>query len=180
MPALCLWLVVFGGVLYLLPGSPAVPSVPTGWPALAAVERWLLTPTSVEGGLADLVPLLKLVGWLIWGITAWSVVLELAIGLADAATGGARWVHALRRGSHWCTLPVVRHVVETSLSGLLLARVSLQPAAVEAAALVQPSLSLTFSAQDAGAQGADEAMPTSDTAGPRASRLCRRPGGVHG
>src|SRR5438477_253364 len=49
--------------------------------------------------------------------------------ISDAATHGAAWVLAARGALRPVTVPFVRRVVDASLSGLLLARVALQPAA---------------------------------------------------
>jgi len=53
----------------------------------------------------------------------------LLADLLDAFTRRAAWVRSLRAATNWLVAPPIRRAVDASLSGLLLARVLVQPAA---------------------------------------------------
>src|SRR5206468_7532699 len=94
--------------------------------------------------LADIGPVLPValdIGWIAWALTAASIVLQLVVDLLDAFTRGAAWVRSLRAATTWLVAPPIRRAVDASLSGLLLARVLVQPAAaLEAAGVPMASI----------------------------------------
>jgi len=126
---LLVWLAIFGAALAALEqlaGWPAQPALPDHLPSWNAIQVWLNSP------LADIGPLLPVAldfGWIVWGLTAVSIALQVLVDLLDAATRGAAWVGSLRLATNWLVVPPIRRAVDASLSGLLLARVLVQPAA---------------------------------------------------
>ncbi len=125
---LLVWLAIFGVALAgleELAGWPAQPMLPDHWPSWIQVQVWLNSPLA---GLDTVVPLALDLGWVVWALTAASILLQALVDLLDAATRGAAWVRSLRLATNWLVLPSIRRAVDASLSGLLLARVLVQPA----------------------------------------------------
>src|SRR6266700_3445663 len=129
MRGLLLWLALGSLLWYRLIGwpPPALPPLPQTLPSWAMVDVWLRSPLAMDW--TGFVATIGLVGWAFWAWAWATVLLEVAVNLADAATHGAAWVLAARGALRPVTIPFVRRVVDASLSGLLLARVALQPAA---------------------------------------------------
>jgi hypothetical protein len=127
------WLAIFGiALIYLeqLAGWPTLPKLPDQWPTWVSIQVWL---ASLLAGLTTMVPLAFYLAWMIRALTAASVAVQAAVDLLDADTHGAGWVRSLRQATNWLVLPPIRRAVDAPLSGLLLARVLVQPAmAVEA------------------------------------------------
>jgi len=133
---LLLWLGFFGVALAgleQLAGWPIRPALPEHLPSWASVQVWLNSPLA---GLETEVSIALDLGWVVWGLTAASVLLQALVDLLDAATRGAAWVRSLRVATNWLVLPPIRRAVDASLSGLLLARVLVQPAAAAEASSV--------------------------------------------
>jgi hypothetical protein len=129
---LFVWLAIFGVGLRLLVGWPTMLPVPDQLPSWTVVEVWALSP---GGSLSGLISVAAFVAWAVWLWTLASVLLRVGLDFADALSRGARWVSSLRRASDWLTLPFVRHAVDASLAGLLLARVVAQPGIASASTL---------------------------------------------
>src|SRR5712691_10984420 len=127
MRGLLLWLAVGSLLWYRLIGwpPPALPPLPQTLPSWATVDVWLRSPLATDW--TGFVAIIGLVGWAFW-VWAWaSVLLEVGVNLADAATQHASWVVATRAILRPLTVPLIRRTVDASLGGLLLARVVLQP-----------------------------------------------------
>ena len=121
LPALVLWLGLFGAALYLLAGWPTTPpSLPESWPSWLMIEVWLRSPMLPTEWL---IPLVQVVAWLVWGWTCLTVVLRVVVRALEVITRGAAWVQSLRVASDWLTVPFVRRAVDVSLAGLMMARV---------------------------------------------------------
>jgi len=126
---LLVWLAIFGGALAglgQLAGWPAQPALPDHLPSWNVIQVWLNSPLV---GIEVLLPVALSIGWLVWALTAASIALQVLVDLLDAATRGAAWVGSLRLATSWLVIPPIRRAVDASLSGLLLARVLVQPAA---------------------------------------------------
>jgi nucleoid-associated protein YgaU len=136
------WLAIFGLGLRLLVGWPKMLPAPELLPSWTVVEVWALSP---GGSLAGLISVAAFVAWAVWLWTFASVLLRVGLDFADAFSRGARWVGSLRRASDWLTLPFVRHAVDASLAGLLLARVVAQPGIASASML--PDVQVAMVAQ---------------------------------
>jgi nucleoid-associated protein YgaU len=131
---LVVWLAVGTLAWYWLIGwpPPALPKLPATLLGSATLELWLRSPLAADW--TGFVAVIGLVGWLFW-VWAWaSVLLQAAVNIADAATQHAPWVTATRNVVRPLCVPFIRRIVDASLGGVLLARVALQPVAVEAAA----------------------------------------------
>jgi len=134
LPGLVLGLAVGTLLWYRLIGwpPPVLPPLLQTVPSWATVDVWLRSPMATDW--TGFVAAIGLVGWAFW-VWVWaSVLLELAVNLADAATQGAAWVAVARTALRPLTVPFIRRIVDASLGGLLVARVALQPVVVEAAA----------------------------------------------
>src|SRR6266568_550084 len=133
MRGLLLWLAGGSLLWYRLIGwpPPALPPLPQTLPSWAMVDVWVRSPLAMDW--TGFVATIGLVGWAFWAWAWATVLLEVAVNLADAASHGAAWVLAARGALRPVTVPFVRCVVDASLSGLLLARVALQPAAMAVA-----------------------------------------------
>ena len=172
---LLVWLVIFGvGLIGLeqFAGWPAQPMLPDHWPSWAQIQVWLNSPLA---GLGTVLPLAFDIGWIVWALTATSVLVQALVDLLDAVTRGAAWVGSLRLATNWLVLPPIRRAVDASLGGLLLARVLVQPAtAVEASSLpiagivmpasqgAQPPASSAFMGRAVGAVGVEVKASTDD------------------
>jgi len=123
MRGLLLWLAVGSLLWYRLIGwpPPALPPLPQTLPSWAMVDVWVRSPLATYW--TGFVATIGLVGWAFWAWAWATVLLEVAVNLADAATHGAAWVLAVRGALRPMPVPFVRRVVDASLSGLLLARV---------------------------------------------------------
>ncbi|MGI9145300.1 MAG: CPBP family intramembrane glutamic endopeptidase [Chloroflexota bacterium] len=133
---LLVWLGFFGVALAgleQLAGWPAQPALPDHLPSWASTQVWLNSPMA---GLDTLVRVALDLAWIVWGLTAVSILLQALVDLLDAATRGAAWVRSLRLATSWLVVPPIRRAVDASLSGLLLARVLVQPAAAAEASSV--------------------------------------------
>src|SRR6266851_3750018 len=133
MRGLLLWLAVGSLLWYRLIGwpPPALPPLPQMLPSWAMVDIWVRSPLATDW--TGFVATIGLVGWAFWAWAWATVLLEVAVNLADAATHGATWVRAARGALRPVTVPFVRRVVDTSLGGVLLVRVALQPMVADAA-----------------------------------------------
>jgi nucleoid-associated protein YgaU len=145
---LLVWLAMFGAALAgleQLAGWPAQPALPDHLPSWNAIQIWLNRP------LVDIGPVLPIafdLGWIVWGLTAASIALQVLVDLLDAATRGAAWVGSLRLATSWLVVPPIRRAVDASLSGLLLARVLVQPAAALEASAVPMANIVTLAPAD--------------------------------
>jgi nucleoid-associated protein YgaU len=111
---------------------PVLPKLPATLPGSASLELWLRSPLAADW--TGFVAVIGLVGWLFW-VWAWaSMLLQAAVNIADGATRHAPWVIATRNVVRPLCVPFIQRIVDASLGGVLLARVALQPVAVEAAA----------------------------------------------
>jgi DNA-binding SARP family transcriptional activator len=130
MRGLLLWLALGSLLWYRLIGwpPPALPPLPQTLPSWAMVDVSVRSPLATDW--TGFVATIGLVGWAFWAWAWATVLLEVAVNLADAATHGAAWVLAARAALRPVTVPFVRRVVDASLGGLLLARVALQPVAM--------------------------------------------------
>src|SRR5215207_9216356 len=140
LAVLLAWLAAFGLALRLLVGGPSAPVFPESAPSWSTLQVWAFSPGAALDGVLSWVALLA---WAVWAWTLASVLLRVVVVVADSLTRGARWVQSLRRVSDWLTLPLVRRAVDTSLAGLILARVVTQPAVAHASSLpLAPSTTL--------------------------------------
>jgi hypothetical protein len=130
---LVLWLGVGTLLWYRLIGwpPPALPALPATLPSWAMVDVWVRSPLATDW--TGFVAAIGLGGWAFWAWAWLSVLLEVAVNLADAATHQSPWVTAIRCAVRPLTVPFIRRIVDASLGGLLLARVALQPVVADAA-----------------------------------------------
>jgi hypothetical protein len=130
---LVLWLAAGTLAWYWMIGwpQPALPELPASLPSLTTLDVWVRSPLAADW--TGFVSVIGLLGWVFWAWAWASVLLEAAVNVADAATEHATWVTATRAAVRPLCIPFIRHIVDASLGGVLLARVALQPMAAEAA-----------------------------------------------
>ena len=97
------WLLYAAAGLLRLPGQ--LPNADT--------LRMTLQGSSIP--LEGLAYVLSTLAWLIWAWLALSVILQVALALAELATHGAEWARGLRGAVDRSTLPLVRHAVDSAL-----------------------------------------------------------------
>ena len=137
LPILLGWLTLFGVGLKLLVGWPTAPVLPDHVPSWSVIQVWIQSPGASLDGLLSWAAALA---WVVWVWTLASVLLRVAVDVADVLTRGARWVGSVRLVSDWLTIPLVRRAVDASLAGMLLARVVAQSGIAEASPLPQASV----------------------------------------
>ena len=137
LPILLGWLTLFGVGLKLLVGWPTAPVLPDHMPSWSVIQVWIQSPGASLDGLLSWAAALA---WVVWVWTLASVLLRVAVDVADGLTRGARWVGSVRLVSDWLTIPLVRRAVDASLAGMLLARVVTQSGIAEASPLPQASV----------------------------------------
>jgi hypothetical protein len=82
---LLVWLVIFGiGLIGLeqFAGWPAQPMLPDHWPSWAQIQVWLNSPLA---GLGTVLPLAFDIGWIVWALTAASIVVQALVDLRRPA-----------------------------------------------------------------------------------------------
>jgi DNA-binding SARP family transcriptional activator len=122
-------LAVSGWLLYAAAGRPRLP----GELPSADTLRMTLQGSSIP--LEGLAYALTTVAWLIWAWLALSVILQMALAVADLATHGAEWVRGLRGAVDRLTLPVVRHAVDSALAVAVVVQVVAHAPVASAATL---------------------------------------------
>src|SRR6185503_18090429 len=104
LPILLGWLTLFGVGLKLLVGWPTAPVLPDHVPSWSVIQVWIQSPGAPLDGLLSWAAALA---WVVWVWTLASVLLRVAVDLADGLTRGARWVGSVRLVSDWLTIPLV-------------------------------------------------------------------------
>jgi DNA-binding SARP family transcriptional activator len=107
---LVLVLVASAWLLHLMAGPPRLPDGLPGPETLATTLQGSSIPLEALGYA------LTSLAWLVWAWLCLSLVVQLALGLAELATHGADWVHSLRDAADRLTLPLVRHAVDSALA----------------------------------------------------------------
>jgi nucleoid-associated protein YgaU/two-component SAPR family response regulator len=124
---LVLVLAVVGVGLYAVGATPYLPSSVPNASDVASTLRGSDLPTETLGYI------LVDAAWLIWGWVVLSLLLRVAVDLAEAASRGAAWVGSLRQLSDSITLPIVRRAVDGALAAVLIANVAVRAVPVAAA-----------------------------------------------
>src|SRR6266498_4127305 len=84
------------------------PALPDHLPSWNVIQVWLNSPLA---GIEPLLPVAFDIGWVVWGLTAASIALQVLVDLLDAATRGAAWVGSLRLATNWLVIPPIRRAV---------------------------------------------------------------------
>ena len=145
-------LIAFGGLLLIaglgLAAAGGPPRLPSGLP------RWGEVLAILAGSTLPVEPLALLLvdlAWLLWAWIVGSLVLELALVLADAVAHGAAWVRSLRQLADRLSVPLVRRAVAAAFAVQILSRsvsvASAEPLGGVQTALVQPRYAESEAAQ---------------------------------
>ena len=81
-----------------LAGWPTQPVWPDQFPTWNAIQLWLNSPLTAS---VQLLPIALDVSWIVWGLTAASIGLQVLVDLLEAVTRGATWVRSLRFATNW-------------------------------------------------------------------------------
>jgi hypothetical protein len=76
---------------------------PESLPSSQTVAVWLRSPILPS---EQVIPVVRLAAWLIWGWTCLTVAVRIAVYVLDALTRGAGWVRSLQEISGWVTVPL--------------------------------------------------------------------------
>jgi len=116
-----------GAALYATTGVPRPPA------EAPDLESWWVMLRGTSFPLDGLAYLLTTAAWLVWAWLSLSLVVQLAVAVADLATHGAAWVAAPRRVTERFTLPLVRRAVDSALAVALVVQVAARAVPAHAA-----------------------------------------------
>ena len=127
LAVLTLVLGAIGIALFVVAGRPALPtSVPAPNDVGSMLRGSDLPLAAIGYALVD-------AAWLVWAWIVLSMLLRVALGLADRVADGAEWLARLRAASDRVTLPIVRRAVDSALAAAIVANVAVRAVAVAAA-----------------------------------------------